>query len=329
MKRPPAALRKALRRALRMAEKRPTRARLAELPVILDDAILWVTDRRATVRKYALAVALAFFAAGLVWAVRATPDLGRDFNFEPLILLLAIGAPISTVLSATETYAVSRIAGGPMRWRTCFELTIYSGAANMLPIPAGGLTKLVGMKAHGVGYRRGSAMLVLTFAIWGGLAFAYAGTALYLLAKPQVAVLFALGSVVLLVGAAAGFAQFGQWKLVVVIASMRLISFPLEAFRYLLALIAVGSAATYLQASTLVVGSFIASTIVIAPAGIGMTEAVVAVLASLVGISAATGFLAAAVGRIVRLLGLALMAGGLFLIDRRSRRDSPHHSGSA
>ena len=40
---------------------------LAELPMILDDALVWITDRRDRVRKYAMIAALVFFAAGLVW----------------------------------------------------------------------------------------------------------------------------------------------------------------------------------------------------------------------------------------------------------------------
>lgn len=314
-----------------MARPQLSKLDFTTLPLILDDALLWVTDRRDRVRKYALAVALLFFALGLVWAVKATPDLQRDFHFAPLLLLLIIGAPATTVLGATETYAVSRIAGGPMKWGTCFELTIYSGAANMLPIPAGGLTKLAGMKAHGVGYRKGSAMILLTFAVWGGLAFAYAGAALLLIGNARIGTVFGIGSVVLLALAALGFARFRQWQLVGVVAVMRLISFPLEAFRYLLALMAIGSEATYLQSSILVVGNFIAATVVIAPGGIGITEAIVAFLASVAGIGAAAGFLAAAVGRIARYTGLGLLAGGLFLFDTRFRVAalSDGHSGSS
>ena len=296
--------------------------RIGAVPLLLDDALLWVTDRRDRVRKYALAGALLFFALGLAWAIQATPGLLRDFQFAPLLLLLIIGAPVSTVLSATETHAVSRIAGGPMKWRTCFELTIYSGAANMFPIPAGGLTKLAGMKAHGVGYGKGSAMILLTFTIWGGLAFAYAGGALLLLGNSGLAILFGIFSAALLAAAGLGFARFGKWKLVLLIAAMRLVSFPLEAFRYLLALMAVGSLATYLQSSILVVGNFISSLVIIAPGGIGISEAIVALLGSVVGIAPAIGFLAAATGRIVRLTGLGLLAGGLLLLERRER-DAP------
>ena len=43
-----------------------------------------------------------------------------------------------------------------MRWRTCFEVTIYTSAANMLPLPGGAMAKLAAMKSHGVNYRTGS-----------------------------------------------------------------------------------------------------------------------------------------------------------------------------
>jgi hypothetical protein len=279
----------------------------------------WISQRRDRFRRYGLAVALLVFAGGLIWSLASLPDLDHRISWAPLLLLLVIGAPVGTLLNSVEMYAISRIAGGPMTWRTSFELTVYTSAANMLPLPGGAMAKLAAMKVHGVGYRRGTAMILLSSAIWGGLAFLYSGAALLWLGQATVAAGFALAGAFLLALCVFGFARFAQWRLVGILALMRLISFPIEAFRYMLALIAVGASVGFLQSSIFVVASFIASAIVFAPSGLGVGETVAALLSSLVGIGAAVGFVAAAVGRAVRLTGLSLMAGALMIVNGRKK----------
>lgn len=279
----------------------------------------WITDRREQFRKYGLALALLLFVGGLIWSLKSVPDLDEQIRFAPLLLLLVIGAPIGTVLNSVEMYAISRIAGGPMSWRTSFELTVYTSAANMLPLPGGALAKLAAMKVHGVGYGRGTAMILLSSAIWGGLAFLYSGAALLWLGHADIATGFALAGFLLLALCGFGFARFAHWRLVGLVALMRLISFPVEAFRYMLALIAVGASVGFVQSSIFVVASFIASAVVFAPSGLGVGESAAALLSSLIGISAALGFVAAALGRVVRLAGLSLIVGALLLVNGKSR----------
>jgi hypothetical protein len=231
----------------------------------------------------------------------------------PFVGLVILGAPVSIVLSAIEMHAVSRIAGGPMSWRTCFEVTVYSSAANMLPLPGGAMAKLAAMKSHGVNYRTGSAMVVLSFAVWGSLAFLYSSTALVLLHKGEIALVFAVCSITLLGLCWVGYSRFRKWRLVGVLALTRLVSFPFESLRYLLAFLTVGASISFLQSAIYVVASFIGSAIVFAPTGLGVTEGAAAVLSTIVGASAASGFIAATVGRIARLVGLSVLAGGLLL----------------
>jgi hypothetical protein len=296
----------------------------------VDRALSWVIRRREHIRKYGLAAALLIFTLGLVWALRAMPHLMSRLSLGHFLLLLVVGAPIGTTLSSIELYAVSRIAGGPMTWRTSFDVTVYGSAANLLPVPGAALARLAAMKAHGVGYGVGSAMIVLSFAIWGGLAFLYSAAGLLMLGKSSLAAAFAVCGLALLALSALGYARFRNWKLVAVLALSRIISFPLEAFRYLLALLTIGVSVSYLQSSIYVVASFIGSAVIFAPTGLGVSEAAASFLSTLVGVSAAAGFMAATVGRVARLTGLAGVAATLFLLGRKPPGEvpSPGYSGS-
>lgn len=298
-----------------------SRTGMADLPLILDKALRWAGERRDRLRGYGLAAALLIFLGGLYWAITSIPDLPSRLRYEPILALLAVGAPIGVLLNAIELHAISRIAGGPMRWRTALEISLYSSAANMLPLPGGTIAKLAAMKGHGVGYGRGSIMIALTYAVWGGLAFLYSAGALYWLGQVRLAAVFVLAGIVLLGLCAAGFARFAQWRLVGIVALARLVSFPLEALRYMLAMMAIGTALDFAQGSVLVIASFVGSAAMIFPSGLGVGETVVALLATAIAVDAAIGFLGAAIGRAVWMTGLTLMT-GLVLIANRARRRS-------
>jgi hypothetical protein len=164
----------------------------------VDRVVSWRAFWRGRFRTIGIASALLLFAIGLYFSARAIPDILHRVEVLPFVGLVILGAPVSIVLSAIEMHAVSRIAGGPMSWRTCFEVTVYSSAANMLPLPGGAMAKLAAMKSHGVNYRTGSAMVVLSFAVWGSLAFLYSSTALVLLHKGEIALVFAVCSITLM-----------------------------------------------------------------------------------------------------------------------------------
>lgn len=289
----------------------------ARIAALIDRATEWAMERRERLRTFGLIGALIVFVVGLVLAVRATPELGSELKIAPLLLLILLSAPLGTVLNTIELHALSRIAGGPMSWRTSLELTVFTSAANLMPIPGGALTKLAGMKAHGVGYGVGSAMVVLSFMVWGALAFLYSGAALALLGAMPMAATFALAGVALLTVSAFGFARFRSWRMVGIVAGMRIVSFAVDAWRFQLALIAIGVSASYLQCSVFVVVAFIGSAVVIVPQGLGVSEAAGALIATFVGISAGYGFIATAIQRVVRLVGLALIAVGFILIGRK------------
>jgi uncharacterized membrane protein YbhN (UPF0104 family) len=276
-----------------------------------------LSQKREQVRVYGLVGALVVFGGGLWLALAENLDLVAHLKVAPLIWLVVISAPIGTALNALELWALARISAGPMSMRTSLELTIYTSAANMLPLPGGAVTKLAGFKAHGVGYAVGIWMIVLSFLVWGGLAFLYAAAALAALGEVQLAGLFVIAGIAFLVAGAFGFARFGHWPMVALVAVTRLLNFMADALRYWLALTAMGVTVTFLQCSVFAVVAFLGAAVVFVPSGLGVSEAAGALVATFVGISAASGFISTAVQRIARLIGLAGIA-VVFMFFRRT-----------
>lgn len=304
-------------------------ALLGNLPGTTERLIKWAGERREKLRNYGLAGALLFFVAGLLWAFKAVPDL-TAIHLGPLLILFVLSAPAGTLLNGIELHALTRISGGRMPMRTALELTLYTSAANMLPVPGGAVAKVAGMKAHGSSYRAASGTVVLAFLAWGGFSFLYSGGALLLLGKGAFAAMFALAGALLLAACAAGFARFGNWRQVMVVAAVRIAYFVVEALRYMLAFAAIGAALSFAEGSTFSLATFVGAAVVIAPQGLGVVEAATAMLAGIIGVHAGMGFIAAAIGRVVRLLGLALLTAGMFGL-KRARKPSAaagSHSGS-
>lgn len=293
---------------------------------LADRVVAALTARRDRWKRYGLVGAFLLFGCGLYWAASSIGDVWSRLSINHLLLLLAIGAPVGMVLNSIEFYAMSRIAGGPVGWRRSLEVTVYTSAANMLPLPGGALAKVAALKAHGVGLGKGSAVLLLTYAIWGGLAFLYSACALWMLGEAGMAAAFVVPGIGLLATCVTVAARFSVWRLVAVVALTRMVSFPLEAFRYLLAMAALGTTVAFTQASVLVIASFIGSAVMLAPSGLGVGETVVALLSPIIKVDAAVGFVGAAVGRFAWMTGLVLTAAALIVIGFRP---AAGHKGSS
>ena len=286
----------------------------------IEAVMQWIAIRRTGLQRYGLIVALLIFAFGLFWSLDRVGNIWSDINYRLLVILLFIGAPVGMVLNSLELYAISRIAGAPIAWVKSLEITVYTSAANMLPVPGAGLARIIAMKSYGVSYAKGSAMLALTYAIWGGLAFLYAAAALSILGKIGISFLFATVGLALLAITGVAFARFAAWRLIAVVALLRLASFPLEALRYMIAISAVGATLSFAAASVLVVTSFIGSAVMFAPSGLGVGEAVVVILSPLIEVEPGKAFLGAAIGRVIWMMGLLLSAGGITLFALRKNR---------
>lgn len=104
-----------------------------------------------------------------------------------------------------------------------------------------------------------------------------------------------------------------QWSHVGQMVLIRATLLVIEAARLMIGTWAFGVSIDFLAASAFSTSSFVGTTISIVPAGLGLREALVALLSPLVGLDPAIGFLAAAVNRLAGMLGLTLAAVGIYL----------------
>jgi uncharacterized membrane protein YbhN (UPF0104 family) len=215
---------------------------------------------------------------------------------------------------------MTRLGGREVGWPAAFEVSVYTSAANMLPLPGGVLTRIAALRGLGIGVGRGSLLTLLGLGLWGGVAFVFSGA--WLLRGGEAgagAAFLAIGAALLGPALAGCLRMTRDPRLLAGLLLVRLGSIGLEAARMALAIRALGAAIAFEEASIFVVASFLGTVVSIAPAGLGVREAVVAGLSPFVGVDPALGFLAATVNRAVGMAGLAVTASALLRIQARRR----------
>jgi len=286
---------------------------------MLAAVIQWASARRERLQKVGLALAVGLFAGGIALSLWARPDLVFQLNPLPLLVILLLVNPVGMTLSTVEFRLIGRAAGAGIGWRTALLTIIYSRAAKMLPLPGGFVTRLAALRAHDIPLHTGSLLILVFTGVWGTLAFVYSG--LWLVASDQLLV----GGAFLLVAlcGAAVSAALMMWRVSIPasvltrVAAVRTGALVAESITFMLALWALGVPAGFEQAAAFVVGAFIGVVVSVVPAGLGIKEGAVALLAPLVGLDAATAFLAAALTRLVGMTWLVIVSGLVYVIKPR------------
>ena len=268
-----------------------------------DRVFRWGTKHKHRLKPIALFAALILFCGGLFLSLRASPDILQRMRLGPLLVILLGVVPVGLAISAMDFQILARLSQVKVRFWPAVEVTIYTRAANMLPIPGSLAVRMAVLRERGATLRRSGGLMFLLTAIWGGVGFCFSAAWLAFQAPPVLAISFAFIGIAILASCCVAVRRFKlDPTLVSFSAGLRLGFIALDALVLMIAVRAIGVDAAYHQTAILVVSSFIAS---IVPAGLGVRETIVAFLAPIAGIDAATGFLAAAV---VRFMGMGSLA---------------------
>lgn len=278
------------------------------MPLHGADQLSETASGRPLWQRLLLIVAAIGFAAGVYLSIRAKPDLIEDLNYRPLLLLALIAVPVTVMLNAEEFRLSGRLVGRDFSRLSALEVTIVASVANMLPIPGGTMVRIAALKSQGASLKDGTMATLLVSFLWVALAFLYSG--LWLMVPGT-------GASRMLGGA---FCLFGGMVLVAtVVVALRLpgsrdtilhltvIKFGLvliDSTRIYLCLLILGVDGSFIQASVLSVSSVVGAAVSIVPAGLGIREAVAALLAPWIALDAASGYLSTSLNRIV---GLAVL----------------------
>lgn len=281
------------------------------------------TNASASSRRWAMVVAFVGFVVAAVLSATNFPETEGPIAWHLILIGTVVGAPLSVLLNAFEYRSTAKSIGHNVDLWTALRVTVLGSAANMLPLPGSALVRMQAMTAMGSTARSAGAASLMAGLVWVGATITLAGAAQIVVggAVSAGAAVTALGTAITAAGLVLlrrrGAAVF--WSVGPALVLIEVLFVALAALRLYLILrglrVDVGAA----DALGLTVAAAVATAAGIAPAGLGLREALTGGISPLVGIPAAAGIGAAVVDRIARMVLLAILASVFMITSRGSR----------
>ena len=282
-------------------------------------------------RQAALVVAIVGFVLGLFLSLRAQPDLLADLAWTPVLVAAGLVMPGAILLNAADFRISAAFVENRIDFRSAVEVTLVGSAANLLPLPGAFMARIGALRLSGTNFRQGTYVTLLSGALWLAMAMVYGAGWLMLEGRSTVAWGLIVSGIPLGAGAAAALLRLvRRWRLLVVFVAAKLILVIADALILWLCLQALGVAAGFAVASVMTVSGPAGSLALVLPGGLGLREATAAFLGTLLGTSAASGFVAASLARILVLVVIVPVAAYLALTAAgRARFSGGGRDGSA
>lgn len=265
-------------------------------------------------------------AVGVVWSLQRL-DVGlSDLRVGPLVALVVVLSPATIWANAAELKVMTRIVsptGTPMGWPTALRTVLVATAANLLPLPAGAVVRIQAMRTQRVGTAQATAVNVAGAGAWvsAGLLVAAAAAAT---SAPLPAVLAALAVGLTGTGIAVVWvtrlATIPRGRAAAGLVGIEAATAVIHGVRLWVVLLALGLEVSPAQGLALGAATPLAAAAGVFPSGIGLAEALTALIAPLVALPAAAGFAATALGRVIGLLVIAPLALAVGASDLREAR---------
>ncbi|MEX2532880.1 MAG: hypothetical protein WD360_02820 [Nitriliruptoraceae bacterium] len=255
------------------------------------------------------------FFVGSVLAYRGLDIDWQNVNVVLLLIVLLVGTPATIAMNGAELRVIAAIEAVTLPWMTALRTVVLATAANMLPLPGAAVVRTHTLVSHGVALAAAVRAILAAALCWVGVSAVLASAAAASFSGVFALALGVFGSAAVVIGAAV-LRTNGQlfWQLIAV----ELVTTVLHAVRLWLVFIALTITVDIREPFVLAAASPLAAAAGVFPSGLGLSEAIAAGMAATIGLSAAAGFAATALMRVIGLAGTAVVA----LVLGANRHDS-------
>lgn len=255
------------------------------------------------VKTAALVIAAIAFMSGVVVSLWYFPiDVTR---LNPVYLgLLLLTVPLTWLVVTWNFMLLGAVFDKQFGFRKSFKITLMGIAANMLPIPGATLVKAAALKSEGVQVVSGTFGTVVYSFIWLGIAVTCSAVALFLRDYDSIGIsLFIVGVVISFVCTAILKTRYSMSFGITVKTILNNSALVLiDVVRLYLCFHAISINIDPIQVAALAMAGALGSAVSIVPAGLGVREYATTALGLMVGIFAASAYLAASLNRLAGML---------------------------
>lgn len=270
-------------------------------------------------------LALALFIGGLAVAVPNLDLTLDEFAFGPLLLVALVLTPLTIVTNAAELRVMADATQDPgarLSWVEAVRVVVLATAANVLPIPGAALVRIQALRTRGASGAASTGINLAGAGAWIGTGLVVAGLALLGVGgwRAVVALLVGIAGCVIAGFVTSRVARPGRWRRsfarLLVVESLATV---VHGVRLLAVLAALQASVGLVPSLVIAVSAPLSAAAGIFPSGVGLAEALSALLGPLVGVAAAAALTATALNRVI---GLVVTAPLALLFAGRAREAS-------
>lgn len=254
-------------------------------------------------RRFVLAGATIVFLAIVVWGVNGYRSAGLALRPPIIVLAASVGTLLALALNAIELRIMGSAADAELTAREATIATLFASAANSLPLPGSVLVRGWSLTRKGADLATVVRIQATAGAAFVAVALALTGPILATSA-PIIGLVFGSLGMAAVAGLLAWAPRYVR-RLMVVEAAM----VGSELARFSLVLAALGVEVTAARASGMVIANVLAVAIGVFPAGLGVREALAAVLAGATSLAAPVAVTVSVTDRVATSLVLAVLVG--------------------
>ena len=253
-------------------------------------------------RRLATMLGGLLLIGGVVWSM-ARLDLSlNELQLAPLVINLLLVQPTILAIASLTLGISARVIGSRIGFGDGLTAVSYASFAEILPIPGGALVRGAALMRAGANLRGATYVITLTAILTLTLLGALSSGALMLMGTSQAwPVLIAMIVVTLVI--LYSIATRVSLGITASVLGVRLVTAAVGATSIYFCLAAISEQSGVLEAALLTISGSLGTAVSIVPAGIGISEAIAAGLATLTDIRPEAAFLAVALHRV---LGLAV-----------------------
>ena len=263
-------------------------------------AWLRAVEKKKSWRIPLLLLGLTVFMGGSIWSIDRLELEPSSLALGPLFVLLFVLAPISLVYSGVNMWLTAKAAKIDLSLGMSMQVAAFAQTAEVLPLPGGAIVRTAALVREGAGTGQSASQVLASAILWISCAAAAAGIAVKALGWP--AWVLAAAGIAGVLGAMGWIAYFAGAKIAVASGLFRMIGIPLAALRLYFAFAALNLGMEFFDTFLFTFASIAGAASSIAPAGLGVSEGLAAVLATMVAVSPATAFLGVGLDRFVGLM---------------------------
>lgn len=263
----------------------------------------------ARLKKWQKPLGYVFLAALIVGVIQSVRYIGlgwSDIKIAPILILIFVMTIASQTYSAIGLQLLTALADKKISFAKAFKTAGPAQLAEMLPIPGGAMVRIGLLVNAGVKTGHSSALVIGIAVLRLALAAICAGAVLIKIGQ-DIGWLFLVSGLPLAVAIFVWSVKLAGLQIAIFNLLHRSAGIVISAIRLALAFAVIGVAVSFDHMFIFTFATIAGSAASIAPSGIGVSEGVAALMASLVAMGAASALLAVAINRAANLAGTGVL----------------------